>query len=80
VRILLRAAPSEDLYGEFSTLAEGFTAEGGFADQGLLVQDAGRGHRWLPRERLAAYLRAHQADDQELLLLLSQPLEEAAGR
>jgi hypothetical protein len=110
VRILLRASPSEDLYGEFSTLSEGFTAVGprgrlrpltrhstwawlraeqtgssrhggvgGFADEGLLVQDAGAGQRWLPRERLGAYLRALEADDRERLLLLSQPPEEAAG-
>jgi hypothetical protein len=110
VRILLQAAPAEDLYGEFSTLSEGFVAvgtrsrlrpltrhstgawlraeqtgssrpggEGGFADEGLLVQDAGQGQRWLPRQRLGAYLRALQAEDAERLLLLSQPLEEAAG-
>ena len=45
---------------------------GAFADPGLLVQDVGRGRRWLPRARLAHYLRARQADDRERLVLLTE--------
>ena len=65
MRILLRAGCDQDLYGEFSTNAEAFVAAGteaqlrtgsscrdrtgAFPDPGLLVRDAGRGRRWLPR-------------------------------
>jgi hypothetical protein len=52
--------------------------EGAFTDDGLIVQEAGRGQRWLPRAQLEAYLEALRDDDAELLLLLTQP-QEAAG-
>lgn len=109
MRILLRAARHADLYGEYSTIAEGFVAiggqaeikaqtrhsarawalarrtgssrrdgEGAFNDDGLIVQDAGPGQRWLPRSSLEAYLRARQDADVEKLLLLTQSMESAA--
>ena len=92
MRILLRGGQGQDLYGEYSTLADAFVAAGGeaqrsgssrpdrlgaFAQPGLLVRDAGPGRRWLPRQHLTDYLGAPQAEDRERLLLLTRPPEAA---
>jgi hypothetical protein len=108
---LLRAAPGQDLFGEYSTIAQNFVAvgsqaqlkpqtrhssrawelarrtgssrldgEGAFADDGLIVQAAGPGQRWLPRGKLGAYLQALQEQDAERLLLLSQSPDAVSER